>query len=160
MAIVISNNRILSNKMPSSIPHCIPKEIAIQSDSTTSTGLSEDSSANSQTVYEHDKRSKSNFNGGTISLSSEANSYDDLPEILPLDYRLGWCIDKNDNLRNYTSQSTSVFMNDLVSMEVDSFCVRPNEWEMESICGDSLDTEEDISSIPEWINSNEDFWKC
>ena len=50
---------------------------------------------------------------------------------------------------------------DTISMEVDSsFCTRTNEWEMESVCGDSIDTEEDISLTPEWINNGEDFWKC
>ena len=50
---------------------------------------------------------------------------------------------------------------DTISVEVDSsFYIRPDEWEMESVCGDSIDTEEDISLTPEWINNGEDFWKC
>ena len=50
-------------------------------------------------------------------------------------------------------------MNNNTFMEVDSWCGKQEEWEIESIFGYSFDTEEDISSISEWINSGEDIWK-
>merc|ERR1740124_781264 len=101
---------------------------------------------NSRTFYENNETAKSDFNGGIISLSSDISRRDELPDISPLNYRLGWSTDENDNLINCIQQNASVFMSDIASMEVDSFCTRPNEWEMKSVGGDSIGTEEDISS--------------
>ena len=121
--------------------------------------------------YENDETAKSHFNGGIISISSsEIIPHDDgVSDIFPLDYRLGCSTtndDENINLINCIRQNASVFMSDndddTASMEIDSsFCTRPDEWEIESVCGDSIDTEgEDMSLTPEWIDNDEDFWKC
>ena len=167
--------------MSSSTSDFIPKEISIQSNTvTTSRGPVEYCGATishrcEQTVRkvmnytrESDKIAQPHFNCGIISISSsEISLYDEFSDILPLDYRLG-CSTTNDddniNLIDCIRQNGSILMSDdddRISMEVDSsFCTRPDEWEMESVCGDSIDTEEDISSTPEWINNDEDFWKC
>ena len=145
-------------------------EIIVQFDSITNTGSSVDSGAishcreiigipNSQTIFEDDSIDESRFSGRVISLSSSGNSSNEAADILPLDYRLGMSI-SNDNLKDCTPQNEYIFINDAVCMEIESLCGRPNEWKIESICDDSIDTEEDMSSISEWINSDEDFWKC
>ena len=155
--------------MPTSRTDFIPKEIVIQHETITSKRLVKecyvmshcdetDDIPNSQISY-NGEIAESQFNGGIVSLSSEITTSDNFPDILPLDYRAEWSFADNTNLINCISRNKSIFMNDIASMEVDSFCVKPNYWEMESICGDSLDTEEDISSIPEWINGSEDVWK-
>ena len=169
MATMISDIPMLNNKILSSIPNAIPSEIILQFDIITSTGSSEDSepmyhnrqasdTVNCQTIFEDNSIDGSKYNGEVISLSLDCNSSYELPDMLPLDYRLGWSIDAHDNSRSCISQSASNFRNDTACMKMDSFCVGSNEWEIESVYGDSLDTEEDISSIPEWINSVEDFW--
>ena len=173
------NRSQIPNRMSSSISDFIPKEISIQSNTvTTSRGPVEYCGATisyrcEQTVrkvmnytQENDKIAQPHFNCGIISISSsEISLYDEFSDILPLDYRLGCSSTDDDEIINCIRQNASVFMSDddddTASMEVDSsFCTRPNEWEMESMCGDSIDTEEDISSTPEWINNNDDFWKC
>ena len=171
MTTVISSSQMLPNKMSSSIPDFVPREMSIQSGTITRKGPVEycdvmshyeetASIVHSQTFYENDEIAKSHFNGGNISILSEISLLDMLPDISPLDYPLGWSTDENDNLINCIQQNASVFMSDIASMEVDSFCTRPNEWEMKSVGGDSIGTEEDISSTLEWINNSEDFWKC
>lgn len=150
--------------------YSIPIEIILQSDCMTSTGSSEDSGTMShcreaidvakfQTVLEDESIAELSFNGGVISLSSDCNSSNDLIDVGPLDYRLGRSL-TNDNLGHNISLSEPIFMNDKACEENYSLCGRPNEWEIESFCGDSIDTDEDMSSISEWINNDEDFWKC
>jgi len=160
---------------PTSIPDSnsgsIPKEITIQSDVMTCTESVGNSSAvspcvetfarlDTQTVCdEGNKMTTPRFNSGIVSLSSDSNSYDDITDTIPLDFRLGGSIDINDSLRHSISQNLPIFMNSIISMDVDSLCARPNEWEIESICADDLDKEEDMASIPQWINSrHEDIW--
>ena len=170
MASMISDSPTIHHKTSYSIQSSVPSEIILQFDIITTTGSSEDSEAtthsrqathvaNSLTVFEDNNTARSSFNNVEIvSLSSNGSSYDKIADILPFDYRLGCSIDASDNLRHCIPQNGSIFRNDTACMEVDSLCGKPNEWEMESVCGDSLDTEEDISLIPEWINSGEDFW--
>eukprot|EP00555_Chaetoceros_dichaeta_P008515 CAMPEP_0198260310 /NCGR_PEP_ID=MMETSP1447-20131203/9319_1 /TAXON_ID=420782 /ORGANISM="Chaetoceros dichaeta, Strain CCMP1751" /LENGTH=137 /DNA_ID=CAMNT_0043947941 /DNA_START=167 /DNA_END=583 /DNA_ORIENTATION=- len=114
---------------------------------------------NSQTVFEDDSIAESSFNGGIISLSSSSNSSTELPDMLPLDYRLGLSI-ADDNMKYSVPRNVLICMNNAKLMDMDSLCGRPNEWKIESVCGDSIDTEEDMSSISEWINSDNDFWQC
>lgn len=170
MATAISSSPMSSENLTFTMPNSIPMEIILQFDSTTSTGSSVDFGAishcreiigipNSQTTFEDNSIDESIFSGRAISLSSDANSFNEVPDILPLDYRLGRSI-ANDNLKDCIPQNESVFINDEARMEIDSLCGRPNEWEIDTLCGDSIDTEEDMSSISEWINSDEDFWKC
>ena len=151
--------------MPS-IPESIPKEIVISTNVSRNTksekghvmtainkGVECVSSTNCM---------ESNFTSGIISTSSDEMSYQyNIDTPLPLNYRLDWTSDEKDNLKRCISQNDSPFMENVVSMEEDTFCLKPNEWEIESVCGDSLDTEEDMISIRQWINNeNEDFWEC
>ena len=72
---------------------------------------------------------------------------------------LMWTTNGNDELRHYIiSENASISIDDSACMQLDSLCDKPNEWEIQSVCGDSIETEEDISSIPQWISSDEDFW--
>jgi len=172
MVIEINSTPSSSNIMSASIPNSIPKIIILEGDVMTSVGSSEDSVmihcsgeipgiVNSLTEYEYDTRTESEFCGGIISLSSDGHSLEEIHEILPLDYRIGCSIDANENLKDGIARNESICMCDTDYMEVDALYNRPNDWEMESICGDSLDTEEDVSSILEWISSgNEDIWSC
>eukprot|EP00555_Chaetoceros_dichaeta_P015409 CAMPEP_0198275398 /NCGR_PEP_ID=MMETSP1447-20131203/64402_1 /TAXON_ID=420782 /ORGANISM="Chaetoceros dichaeta, Strain CCMP1751" /LENGTH=160 /DNA_ID=CAMNT_0043970219 /DNA_START=44 /DNA_END=526 /DNA_ORIENTATION=+ len=160
--------------MSASIPNSIPNIIILEGDVMMSAGSSEDSVmihcsgeipgiGNSLTAYEYDTGTESEFCGGIISLSSDGHSLEEIPEILPLDYRIGWTIDTNtnENLKDCITRNESICMCDIECMDVDALYNRPNDWEMESICGDSLDTEEDVSSILEWISSgNEHIWNC
>ena len=172
MATVISMSQTTSNQMSSSVQHHIPKEIILQSYIMSSAKKIDPSRVmcplhteqaasrpNSQTVCDDDKKVESRFNGGIISLSSENDLYNDLPDMMPLDFRVGQSTDDCESLGHDMSQNTSFFISDIALMEVDSLCESQNKWAMESICGDSLDTEEDMDSIPEWINGeHEDFW--
>ena len=168
-------NQTAPTQSSSSIPHSIPREITFQScimPSTEATELTRvicpqhfqemTSMTYSQTVSNNDKSVESTFNGGVVSLTSENNLYNDLPEILPLDFRVGHATNDHESMEydQYDiSQNMSIFVNDKTCMEVDSSCESKNGWIMDSICGDSLDTEEDMDSIPEWINRGpEDFW--
>ena len=170
MPTIISNNPYALEYAPYFIPDSIPKEIMIHLDPIPSTRLTEDctvmSSSENVVTHVNPKASNQNdeieqtyFNGGIVSLSSNTSTSNDLSEIYPLDYRSDQTIEEKD-LTNCVIQNASVFINDIASMEIDSFCDRPTSWEIESICDDSLDTEEDISSIAEWINGNEELWKC
>merc|ERR1719148_360881 len=130
---------LMPSSIPDSNPDSIPKEITLLSDVMTCAESAENSCAispcvetfaivGSQTVCEGNKRNISRFDGGMVSLSSESNSYDDLTDNIPLDFRLGGSIDINDSLRRSISQNLPIFMNDFTSMEVDSLWNRPNEW--------------------------------
>jgi len=168
MEIATSNSLMSPEELTSSM-NSIPMEISLQFESMTG-GSSEDSGVTShckdatvitksQTVFEDDSIAESSFNGGIISLSSSSNSSNELPDMLPLDYRLGSSI-ADDNMKYSVPRNILICRNNAKFMEVDSLCGKPNEWEIESVCGDSIDTEEDVSSISEWINSDDDFWKC
>lgn len=148
-----------SQQLTTSMPYSIPMEIILQFDPVTSTGSSDDSDVishyreatdipNSQTVFADNNIAESSFNGGVISLSSDGDSPHEIPVMLPLDYRLGLSI-ANDNLRHRIPQNEGIFINNAACMDMDSLCGAPNEWEMESICGDSIETEEDVTSISE-----------
>ena len=156
--------------MSSSAPHHIPKEITLQFCNMSSTKTAEHSRLmfpqhtetagrpNSQTVCDGDIKVESSFNGGISSLSSGNDSYNNLPNMIPLDFRVERSNEDYESLEHNVSQNISFFISE-TSMEVDSLCELNSEWRMESICGDSLDTEEDMGSIRECIDSeNEDFW--
>lgn len=169
---------MLSNQMPALRKDLIPKVIFIQNDTITMRNKKVkecdvmshcDETGDiriSQTSYKSDETAESQFNGGVVSLTSEISSLsseisidEELHDILPLDYRIEWSIGENTSLINCILQNESIFKNDITSMEVDSFCAKSNHWEIQSIYEDSRNTEEDISTIPEWINGSEDVWK-
>ena len=94
-----------------------------------------------------------------ISETSDSISCEESSDILPLDYRFGWSIDDNDNLINYLSENELGSMKDGTPMQVDYVRAKPHTWELKSVCGDTLDTEEDMSSTLDLINDKEDFWQ-
>ena len=177
---------MLSNKTQSSRLDSIPKEIIFQHETNTSNKVDKEcdcSDCSSCSDYsdwsgvmspcyeasdtlqyqiscKNEQTTELKFNGGIVSLSSEFSTHSELPELSPLDYRVQWSFDENTHLIDCLSNEDSISMSDKVSMEVDSFCEKRDNWGMESIHGDSLCGEEDISSIPEWISNTKDIWTC
>ena len=80
---------------------------------------------NPKASNQNDEIEQTYFNGGIVSLSSNTSTSNDLSEIYPLDYRSDQTIEEKD-LTNCVIQNASVFINDIASMEIDSFCDRPN----------------------------------
>ena len=165
MATIISVGTMNNNESLPSLPNSIPSEIFLNFDIAKGKRSLEKRAlmfhsrqpsnlTKKQKLFDNYDMYGSSFKEEISPTTSNCSSSEELPELSPLDYREGLSISTNDSLRHYTTlQNAST-----KSISVHSLCGEPNEWGMESLCGDSLDTEEDVSLIPECIKIEEDFW--